>query len=151
MICRTVLPVVALLLAGVWSAVAADPVAVIPTRIIYPGQIVEAHMLEMVPVTNRNIRRDYASSMDQVAGMVTRRTLLPGRVIPVSSVREPYAVERGSVVTMVFSRDGLTITAPGSPLANGLVGDFIRIRNVNTGVTVSGTVMADGTVRVAEK
>ena len=151
MICRTVLAVVALLLAGVWSAAAADPVAVIPTRIIYPGQIVEAHMLEMVPVTNRNIRRDYASSMDQVAGMVTRRTLLPGRVIPVSSVREPYAVERGSVVTMVFSRDGLTITAPGSPLANGLVGDFIRIRNVNTGVTVSGTVMADGTVRVAEK
>ena len=151
MICRTVLAVVALLLAGVWSAAAADPVAVIPTRIIYPGQIVEAHMLEMVPVTNRNIRRDYASSMDQVAGMVTQRTLLPGRVIPVSSVREPYAVERGSVVTMVFSRDGLTITAPGSPLANGLVGDFIRIRNVNTGVTVSGTVMADGTVRVAEK
>ncbi|MCY6382395.1 flagellar basal body P-ring formation chaperone FlgA [Hoeflea prorocentri] len=151
MICRTVFAVAALLLAGVWGATAAEPVAVIPKGIIYPGQIVEPHMLEIVPVTNRNIRRDYASSMEQVAGMITRRTLLPGRVIPVSSVREPYAVERGSVVTMVFSRDGLTITAPGSPLNNGMVGDFVRVRNVGTGVTVSGTVMADGTIRVVEK
>lgn len=130
---------------------AAEPVAVIPKQIIYPGDTVEAHMLEMVVVTNKRIRRDYASQMDQVAGMVARRTLLPGRVIPVSSVREPYMVERGSVVTMVFSHGGLTITAPGTPLKPGSIGDFIRVRNVNTGVTVSGTVMADGTVRVASQ
>lgn len=130
---------------------AAQPVAVIPTQIIYPGDTVEPHMLEIVEVTNSRIRRDYASSMDQVAGMVARRTLLPGRVIPVSSVREPHAVERGGVVTMVFSQHGLTIMTPGTPLQNASVGDFIRVRNVNTGVIVSGTVMADGTVRVAAR
>ncbi len=131
------------------GATAAEPVAVIPKQIIYPGDTVEAHMLEIVKVTNKRIRRDYASAMAQVEGMVARKTLLPGRVIPVSSVREPYVVERGSVVTMVFSQGGLTITAPGTPLKPGSIGDFIRLRNVNTGVTVSGTVMADGTVRVA--
>ncbi|WP_136659718.1 flagellar basal body P-ring formation chaperone FlgA [Nitratireductor sp. XY-223] len=146
---RTALAVLLILLTGVWRVAAAEPFAVIPKRIIYPGETVEAHMLEMVKVTNRNVRRDYASSMDEVEGMVAKRTLLPGRVVPVSSVREPYTVERGSVVTMVFSQNGLTITAPGSPLKNGSVGDFIRVRNVNTGVMVSGTVMADGTVRVA--
>lgn len=149
MIVRTALAVILILLTGVWRVAAAEPYAVIPKQIIYPGETVEAHMLEMVKVTNRNVRRDYASSMDQVEGMVAKRTLLPGRVVPVSSVRAPYTVERGSVVTMVFSRNGLTITAPGSPLKNGTVGDFIRVRNVNTGVMVSGTVMADGTVRVA--
>jgi len=128
---------------------AAEPVAVIPTQIIYPGDTVEPEFLKTVEVTNKRIRRDYASSMDQVAGMVARRTLLPGRVIPVSSVREPYVVERGSTVTMVYSKDGLTITAPGSPLKPGSVGDFVRVRNLNTGVMVSGTVMADGTIRVA--
>ena len=127
----------------------AEPVAVIPTQIIYPGDTVHAHLLKTVEVTNKNIRRDYASSMAQVEGMVARRTLLPGRVIPVSSVREPYVVERGSTVTMVFSNNGLTITAPGTPLKPGAVGDFVQVRNLNTGVMVSGTVMADGTVRVA--
>lgn len=129
--------------------VLAEPVAVIPTQIIYPGDTVDAQLLKTVEVTNKRIRRDYASSVDQVAGMVARRTLLPGRVIPVSSVREPYVVERGATVTMVYSQDGLTITAPGSPLKPGSVGDFVRIRNLNTGAMVSGTVMADGTVRVA--
>lgn len=126
----------------------AEPVAVIPTQIIYPGDTVDAGFLKTVEVTNKRIRRDYASSVDQVAGMVARRTLLPGRVIPVSSVREPYVVERGSTVTMVYSKDGLTITAPGSPLKPGSIGDLVRVRNLNTGVMVSGTVMADGTVRV---
>ncbi|WP_419909651.1 flagellar basal body P-ring formation chaperone FlgA [Hoeflea sp.] len=149
MILRTAIALVLILATGVWHASAAEPVAVIPKRIIYPGETVEAHMLEMVRVTNPNIRRDYASSMDQVEGMVARKTLLPGRVVPVSSVRQPFAVERGSMVTMVFSQNGLTITAPGSPMKNGSVGDFIRVRNVNTGVMVSGTVMADGTIRVA--
>ena len=147
---RTALAVIAVnLLAGAWQASAGEPMAVIPKRVIYPGETVQAHMPEMVPVTNPNIRRDYASSMDQVEGMVARRTLLPGRVVPVSSVREAYTVKRGGVVTMIFSQGGLTITAPGSPLKNGSVGDFIRVRNINTGVMVSGTVMADGTVRVA--
>lgn len=144
---RALLVLVSLLLLA--GASAAQPVAVIPTQIIYPGDTVESHMLEIVAVTNKRIRRDYASSIDQVAGMVARRTLLPGRVIPVSSVREPHAVERGGVVTMVFSQGGLTIMAPGTPLQSGAIGEFIRVRNVNTGIIVSGTVMADGTVRVA--
>ncbi|WP_425499194.1 flagellar basal body P-ring formation chaperone FlgA [Hoeflea poritis] len=149
MMIRAALAISLFLLAGAWRVAAAEPYAVIPKQIIYPGETVEAHMLEMVKVTNRNVRRDFASSMDQVEGMIAKRTLLPGRVVPVSSVREPYTVERGSVVTMVFSQNGLMITAPGSPLKNGTVGDFIRVRNVNTGVMVSGTVMADGTIRVA--
>ncbi|MEX3007025.1 flagellar basal body P-ring formation chaperone FlgA [Hoeflea sp. TYP-13] len=149
MTCRTALAVLAILLAGVWQAAAGEQVAVIPKQIIYPGETVQAHMLEIVQVTNPNIRRDYASSMDQVEGMIARRTLLPGRVVPVSSVREAYTIERGTVVTMIYSQDGLVITAPGSPMKNGSVGDFVRARNINTGVMVSGTVMADGTIRVA--
>jgi flagella basal body P-ring formation protein FlgA len=57
-------------------------------------------------------------------------------------------VERGSDVTLVFSAGGLTITAPGRPLESAAIGDSIEVRNTETGVTVSGLVMADGSVRV---
>ncbi len=146
---RLALTVVMILQLALGAKALAEPVAVIPTQIIYPGDTVQAEMLKTVEVTNKRIRRDYASSPDQVAGKIARRTLLPGRVIPVSAIREPYVIERGSTVTMVFSEGGLTITAPGTPLKPASVGDFIRVRNLNTGVMVSGTVMADGTVRVA--
>ncbi|NHT74324.1 flagellar basal body P-ring formation protein FlgA [Rhizobiaceae bacterium CRRU44] len=129
----------------------ASKTAVIPTETIYPGQTIEETHLQVVAVTNPDLSGDYASGLDQVVGKVTNRTLLAGRVIFVAGLREPYAVERGKAVRIVYSNGSLTITAGGSPLDNASVGDLIRIRNTDSGMIVSGTVMADGTVHVVAK
>ena len=129
----------------------ASKTAVIPTETIYPGQTIEETHLQVVAVTNPDLSGDYASGLDQVVGKVTNRTLLAGRVIFVAGLREPYAVERGKAVRIVYSNGSLTITAGGSPLDNAAVGDLIRIRNTDSGMIVSGTVMADGTVHVVAK
>ncbi|TIO47611.1 MAG: flagella basal body P-ring formation protein FlgA, partial [Mesorhizobium sp.] len=42
----------------------------------------------------------------------------------------------------------LTISAAGVTLQPGAAGDLIKIRNVDSGKIISGTVMADGTIRV---
>lgn len=133
------------------AALAEPPTAVIPKQTIYPGEKLDASMLEVVDVTNPDLRDGYVRSIDEVDGMVTKRTLLPGRVILASALRERYAVERGSTVRLVFNNGGLTITAAGSPLQDAAVGDLIRVRNVDTGVIVSGTVMADSTIHVVAK
>jgi flagella basal body P-ring formation protein FlgA len=132
-------------------ALAEKRMAVIPTQTIYPGEIIDAHRLEEVEVTNPALTGDYAISTDQVTGKVTSRTLLQGRVILVSALREPYAVERGKAVRIVFSNGPLTITAGGAPLENAAVGDLIRVRNTDSGIIVSGTVMDDGTIHVVAK
>lgn len=133
------------------GAKAAQSTAVIPTETIYPGQTIDPAQLQVVEVTNPALQGDYASALDQVAGKVTNRTLLAGRVIYVSGLREPYTVERGKAVRIVYTNGTLMITAGGSPLDNAAVGDLIRIRNTDTGTIVSGTVMADGTVSVVAK
>ncbi|WP_245409721.1 flagellar basal body P-ring formation chaperone FlgA [Pararhizobium haloflavum] len=130
------------------AAAASEPVAIVPNEVIYPGQAIDVALLREVAVTNPNVRADYVSSLEDLRDAVARRTLLPGRVIPISAVREAYAVERGAPVRLVFSNAGLTITASGSPLQSAAIGDFIKVRNTDTGVTVSGTVMADGSVQV---
>lgn len=129
-------------------AAGAEPVAIVPLEVIYPGQAIDPNLLEEVPVTNPNVRSDYISSVGDLQNSVARRTLLPGRVIPISAVREAYAVERGTSVDLVFSSGGLVITAAGTPLENAAVGDFIKVRNIESGITVTGTVMADGSVQV---
>lgn len=125
--------------------------AIVPTQIIYPGQEILPIHLKEVEVTNPNIARGYASVMDEVAGMVSTRTLLPGRTIQVSSLRAPYAVKRGTTVRLTFAVGNMLISASGTPLENAAVGDVIRVRNLDSGVTVSGTVMGDGTVQVMAK
>lgn len=129
----------------------AQETAVVAERVIYPGEEITGSVLKVVAVTNPNLRGGYAEVLQQVDGMIATRTLLPGRTIPLVALREPWAVERGSAVPIVFSHQGLTITATGTPLQNAAIGDFIRVRNVESGVIIQGTVMADGTIRVMPK
>lgn len=125
--------------------------AVIPKQTIYPGETLDPSRVEVVDVTNPDLAGDYVKTLHEIDGKVTKRTLLPGRVILASALREQYAVERGSTVRLVFSNGGLTISAAGSPLQDAAVGELIRVRNTDTGVIVSGTVMADGTIHVVAK
>ncbi len=148
------LAVTGVMCAGLLSshpALAEKRMAVIPTQTIYPGEVIDAHRLEEVEVTNPALTGDYAISTEQVTGKVTSRTLLQGRVILVSALREPYTVERGKAVRIVFTNGPLTITAGGAPLENAAVGDLIRVRNTDSGIIVSGTVMDDGTIHVVAK
>ena len=133
------------------AALADTRTAVVPKRIIYPGEEIQAGQLEVVEVTNPNIVKGFAETIGDVSGLVTKRTLLPGRVILVSALREPFLVSRGSTVQMVFDNGSLVIRASGTPLQDGAAGELIRIRNKDSGVIVSGTVMADGTVHVVAK
>lgn len=125
--------------------------AVVPRQIIYPGQEIDAAQLQEVEVTNPKLAGGYASAVDEVAGKVSSRTLLPGRTIQLSALREPYTVKRGSPVRLTFSVGNMLISASGTPLDNAAVGEVIKVRNLDSGVTVSGTVMADGTVQVMAK
>jgi flagella basal body P-ring formation protein FlgA len=54
-------------------------------------------------------------------------------------------------VVLVYDNGGLRITAAGTPLADAITGDLIKARNTDTGVILSGTVMADGSILVAQK
>lgn len=125
--------------------------AVVPTAIIYPGETVEVGRIQVVDVTNPNLAGDYARTPNQVLGLVSRSTLLPGRTIPISALREPFAMTRGQTVRLTFNIGNLVISAAGSPLTDAVVGEVIKARNLDSGVIVSGTVMADGTIHVVAK
>jgi flagella basal body P-ring formation protein FlgA len=126
-------------------------VAVVPRTIIYPGQEINLAQIEVVPVTNPNLTEGYARDVSEVDGMISSRTLIAGRTIMLTALHKPYAVRRGDKTTLVFDNGSLRITAAGTPLADANVGELISVRNTDTGVIINGTVMADGTVLVAQK
>jgi len=131
-----------------WQADAAQT-ALTPVRVIYPGETVEADAVEPIRL-RRNARIPAAAAIDpaQVAGKIAKRTLVPGKLILVSSLRDPYAVEAGSTVEAVFAKNGLSISLSAVALQSAGAGEQLRLRNAQTGKTFSGTAQADGTVRV---
>ncbi len=148
---RAILPLAFLAFATVAVApAAAQDMVLVPTRTIYPGEIVSAGMLEEVPL-RRQLRNPAAVErrFDALDGKVARRTLLPGRMIPVGSVREAWVVEPGKPVQVLYVQGGLEIAVSAVALQAGAAGDIVRLRNVDSGSVFSGIVMADGTVRVS--
>ncbi len=122
----------------------------VPTVIIYPGDVIKDNSL-----VDRDFSADFPTSKlaainsrAALVGKVARRTLMPGFPIPASAVGDPKAVANGAKVRLLYEDGALAITAYGTALQAGSVGEIISVRNLGSGLTVSGSVQADGSVRV---
>jgi flagella basal body P-ring formation protein FlgA len=127
-----------------------DVTAPVPRMVIYPGDIVRDDMLMDVPVKEVQGAVDtMVRTRAGVVGKMARRTLLPGRAIMPIALNNPRAVINGADVRLVYIDGGLTIVTSASALQDGAVGETIRVRNVDSGLTVSGVIQPDGSVRVS--
>ncbi|UCI09229.1 flagellar basal body P-ring formation chaperone FlgA [Mesorhizobium sp. B1-1-8] len=121
----------------------------IPNRIIYPGETIELAALKQVTLVPGKHKPDaMATRSEELLGKVAKRTLLPGRYIPTAAIRDAWLVEQGASVQVYFTAGALTISATGVTLQPGAAGDLVRVRNIDSGKIISGTVMADGTIKV---
>ena len=123
----------------------------VPTITIYPGETIKEGVIETRPFSAHAIGHlPVVEDARVLTGKVARRTLLPGQLIPRNAVEEPRLVERGAPVQVVFSEDGLTIIGAASALEAGSLGERVRARNLDSGITIIGKVQADGSLRVGE-
>ena len=127
----------------------AQDFGVIPTRVIYPGETIAAADLRMARVRKgKPATVAFAGEAGQLVGKIARRTLLPGRFVPLAWVREAYLIRQGASVQVVFTEGGLVISATVVTLEPGSAGDVVKVRNADSGAVFPATVMPDGTVRV---
>jgi flagella basal body P-ring formation protein FlgA len=127
----------------------AGEIVLVPNRVIYPGQTVTAESLQEVELAPGKLPPSgVIITVEALDGKVAKRTLLPGRYVRDGALREAWLVEKGAAVEMVFVAGALTIAATAVTLESGAAGDLVKVRNIDSGKIVSGTVLADGKVRV---
>ncbi|WP_091577772.1 flagellar basal body P-ring formation chaperone FlgA [Mesorhizobium qingshengii] len=132
------------------SSQPAGEVVLIPNRVIYPGETIELAALKQVTLMAGKHKPDaVATRAEELNGKIAKRTLLPGRYIPATAIREAWLVEQGAAVQVFFIAGGLTISATAVTLQPGAAGDLVKVRNIDSGKILSGTVMADGSIRVS--
>jgi len=136
--------------AGGLSAAQSD-VLPVPTITIYPGdEIKDVWLVDReFPASFVAARGGLIDARGPIVGKIARRTLLPGAPIPWNAVMERKTVSNGAKVRIIFEEGGLTIVAYGAALQSGGVGDIVAVRNLDSGLTISGTVQSDGSVRVS--
>jgi flagella basal body P-ring formation protein FlgA len=88
--------------------------------------------------------------IEEAVGLEAKTTLYPGRPILISQVGPPALVERNQPVRMVFESGPLSIATEGRALDRGGLGEAVRVMNLSSRQTVTGTVAADGSIRVGQ-
>jgi flagella basal body P-ring formation protein FlgA len=87
-------------------------------------------------------------SAEQAIGLEARVVLYAGRPILPGDIGPAAIIDRNQIVTLLFRRGTLTIAAEARALGRAGVGDTLRVMNLASRSTVTGTVRADGTVIV---
>ena len=130
-------------------AAAQEAFAPTPRVVIYPGDVIRDDMLADISGDARDGSGPFVEQRSLIVGKVARLTLLPGHAIPFSGVSNRKVVANGAEVKLVYSEGGLVITTSGAALQDGSIGDVVKVRNSDSGVTVSGAVQPDGSVSVS--
>ena len=130
-------------------ALAQEALAPTPRVVIYPGDVIRDDMLADAAEAARDGSGPFVEQRSLIVGKVARLTLLPGHAIPFYGVSNRKLVANGTEVKLIYSEGGLVIMTTGAALQDGSIGDIVRVRNSDSGVTVSGAVQPDGSVRVS--
>lgn len=88
------------------------------------------------------------SLLEDLVGNEARVALYPNRPIRFADLGPPAIVERNDIVTLIFDNGLLSISTEGRALGRGAEGDIIRVMNIGSRSTLTGTVRADGSIEV---
>lgn len=115
-------------------------------RMVERGEILSAGDFTTEPLSPPQARG--AMTPDAVSGMEAARRLRAGAIVRTNDVIAPRLVRRGEPVTINIRSGGLTITTAGRALADGAMGDLVRVVASSTNRTLDAEVEASGSVRV---
>lgn len=118
--------------------------SLVATHTIRAQTVLTAEDFTLVAATIPGALTDAANAI----GMEARVTLYAGRPIGAADVGAPALVERNQTVSLIYRAGGLSILTEGRALTRGGPGDVIKVMNISSRTTVTGTVGPDGAVFV---
>jgi flagella basal body P-ring formation protein FlgA len=126
---------------AIWARVkiAVRSTRVVATQNLPAGRRIEASQVRVEP-TEAFPSDQPAPSLDQVLGLIPRRSIAAGGTLTHNLLDAPKEVERGDVVAVEVRSGGARLALEGRAQASGRRGDSIPIRNLTTGKSFSARV-----------
>ena len=118
------------------------------SRRIAAGETVDKGDLSWITMPVHRIGATMLTRSAEITGKAARRPLPPGRPVQDSDLRQPYLVDKGSLVTMIVRSGALTLTATGRAMGNASHGQAVRVVNLDSRRTVEGVVVGPGEVQI---
>lgn len=119
------------------------------SRAVMAGDRITRDDVETLRVRADRLRRGVVTNEDHLIGRTPRRTLRPSHPILAREIQDVMAIERRTLVTIVYEVPGMRLTARGRAEEAGAIGDSIRVLNTQSDTTIEARVERPGLVSVA--
>lgn len=120
---------------------------VVPRVSIPNGSIINASMVEE-RIVNTPPGGAFLKSLDDVVGLRITSAVAPGMALTSRNVARAPTIIKGETVTIAVEGDGFAIESQGRAEEDGFQGDLLAVRNVKSGIVVTGRVARSGLVTV---
>lgn len=121
----------------------------IPTRDLHRGDILSAGDLQRVTRDRNRLPQDPVRDRSDAVGQRVARSVRQDRVLRMSHLESVPMVERGDRVTLFLDTGSIQIRSVGMAAESGAVGDWIRVKNLDSRRELSGRIDREGRVHVA--
>lgn len=118
------------------------------TRPIPAGHRVNDDDVDWQAVRADRLRADALTRPEDLIGQEARRALRPGEPVRAYDLRAPVVIERGEIVSLVFTVPGLSLTARARALEDAGENEIVRFVNLQSNRTVDAMVEGPGRARV---
>lgn len=125
---------------------------------VFDTVIVANHDLRLeVPVTANDFRaeeiaidgrNEYCKDIAEVVGLVPQRYIRAGSPVAKSYFQQPVVLNYGTPVKIVAKYNGLTISAKGTAMSRGRIGEVVKVKNDASQKVVSARIIDAQTVEV---
>ena len=118
---------------------------VVPRVALPAGTILTAAMLEE-HITTQPPGGGLVRSVEEAVGLRATASLTQGVALATRALAKAPAVMKGETVTLMADGDGFSVSMPGKAEEDGYEGDLLAVRNLRSGVVISGRLAPGGVV-----
>ncbi len=112
------------------------------------GTIIGPTDIEMVLKNTSHLRQGFVDTPEKALGLELRRPLKRGEALRGGVLIEPLAVKRGDEVRLLALSGAIRVSAQGTAMGSGRIGEQIRVKNNNSSRIVKGEIIAAGQVKI---
>jgi flagella basal body P-ring formation protein FlgA len=121
----------------------------VPVQNIKRHEMLTADLFKYKRFDITSITEKLLTETAQFEGCRAKQNLAADRYIPLRRVEKLPDVENGNTVTIVGYSDLFEIRARGLALQNGVIGESIKVKNVDSRKILIGKITAPGVVEIA--
>lgn len=110
-------------------------------------QLTESHLTDNL-VNVSSVRQGYELNKSNIIGKEAKRNIGQGEPFKTSNLDAPTAIQRGENVTLQAQVGSIKVVSSGIALADGRLGQKIRVRNSSSERIVTGIVLNQGLVKI---